>query len=122
MRVSDKNGKGLKSSGGFSDSGEVNSIQAAAKEVKKSRLYLVLLGGIGGGAALVYLKPKVKERREMCVILMYVVGNIHVALLAFIRVERLKRENDKVLRFLVSFFFWKENRAACFINAVGSSY
>ncbi len=62
MRVSDKNGKGLKSSGGVSDGGEISSIQAAEKEVKKSRRYLVLLGGIVGGAALVYLKPKVKER------------------------------------------------------------
>eukprot|EP01084_Bolivina_argentea_P026826 49885_1 len=48
------NGKGLKSNG----VGEVSSIKAAEKEVKKSRRYLLLLGAAGGGAALVYLKPK----------------------------------------------------------------
>ncbi len=41
--------------------GEVSSIKAAEKEVTKSRRYLLLLGAAGGGVALAYLQPKVKE-------------------------------------------------------------
>ncbi len=59
MRVRGKNGKELKPPR-VGNGGEISSIEVAEKEMKKSRRYLVMLGAIGGGAALVYLKPKVE--------------------------------------------------------------
>ncbi len=90
------NGKGLKSNG----VGEVSSIKAAEKEVKKSRRYLLLLGAAGGGAALVYLKPKVKERGEMrvCVILVVFLWYYWHSF-----VLKGQRKNDRGLRYLAFF-------------------